>query len=72
MSKNRFRKHYDALPPKAEKAPKSAFVDEIAELCKVHPQTVRCWIYGSQKPDSLRRSLISKHLNIPEDELFDD
>lgn len=71
MAKNRFREHYDALPPKAPKAPKSAFVDEIADLCKVHPATVRCWIYGTQKPDALRRSLIAKHLNIPENELFD-
>lgn len=71
MAKNRFREHYDALPPKAAKAPKSAFVDEIAELCKVHTATVRSWLYGTQKPDALRRSLIAEHLNIPVDELFD-
>lgn len=68
--KNLFRQYYDSLPPKAEKAPKSAFVDEISDLCKVHPTTVRCWLAGTQKPDALKISLIAKKLGVPEDQLF--
>jgi len=60
--KTRFRLFYDALPPKAEVAPKT--------LCKVHEVTVRCWIAGTQKPDALKTSIISKELGIPEQELF--
>lgn len=68
--KTRFRLFYDALPPKAEVAPKSAFVKEIAKLVKVHEVTVRCWIAGTQKPDALKTSIIAKHLGVPENELF--
>lgn len=68
--KTRFRLFYDALPPKAEVAPKTAFVKKIAALCKVHEVTVRCWIAGTQKPDALKTSIISKELGIPEQELF--
>lgn len=62
--KTKFRQFYDALPPKAEIAPKTAFVKKIAALCKVHEVTVRCWIAGTQKPDALKTSIISKELGI--------
>lgn len=68
--KTKFRLHYDALPPKAEVAPKTAFVKDIAKLCKVSVKTVYCWLAGTQKPDALKVSLISKRLGIPEKELF--
>lgn len=68
--KTRFRQIYDALPPKAPIAPKSAFVKEIAALVKVHETTVRCWIAGTQKPDALKTSIIAEHLGVPENELF--
>lgn len=68
--KTKFRQIYDALPSKAPIAPKSAFVKKIAALCKVHEVTVRCWIAGTQKPDALKTSIISKELGIPEQELF--
>ena len=68
--KTRFRQFYDALPPKAEVAPKTAFVKKIAALCKVHEVTVRCWIAGTQKPDALKTSIISKELGIPDKGYF--
>ncbi len=68
--KTKFRQFYDALPPKADIAPKTAFVKKIAAMCKVHEVTVRCWIAGIQKPDALKTSIIAKELGIPEQELF--
>lgn len=68
--KTKFRQIYDALPPKTDVAPKTKFIRRIAELCKVHEVTVRCWIAGAQKPDKLKISLIAKELGVPENELF--
>lgn len=70
VKKNRFREIYDSLPARQEVAPKTDWVNEIAKITKSHPTTVRAWIYGAQKPDALKTSIISKHLGIPEDELF--
>lgn len=70
MAKTRFRQIYDALPPKSEVAPKTAFVRHIASLCRVTEITVRCWLAGTQKPDKLKISLIAKELKVPEKELF--
>lgn len=70
MKKNGFRKYYDALPAKAQVAPKTAFVREIAKLCYKSEKTVRCWLAGTQNPDALNRAIISKHLKISEKELF--
>jgi hypothetical protein len=70
IKKNRFREIYDSLPARQEVAPKTDWVNEIAKITKSHPTTVRAWIYGTQKPDALKTSIISKHLGIPEDELF--
>lgn len=68
--KTKFRQFYDALPSKAEIAPKTAFIKKIAAMCKVHEVTVRCWIAGTQKPDALKTSIIAQELGIPEQELF--
>ena len=68
--KSKFRQIYDLLPPKAEVAPKTAWVKEIAAICKVHETTVRCWLAGTQKPDALKTSIIAEHLGVPENELF--
>ena len=70
MNKSRFRQIYDALPAKAPVAPKTAFVREIAELCKVSEKTVRCWLAGTQHPDKLRTSMIAQELGVNENELF--
>lgn len=64
------REMYDELPARQVEAPKTKFVNDLAELCKVHPKTVRCWIYGTQQPDALRKSMIAKHLGISENKLF--
>ncbi len=72
MKKNAFRMHYDSLPSRAPVAPKTAFVREIAKLCYKSEKTVRCWLAGTQRPDKQDRVILSRHLNIPENELFDD
>ncbi|MBD5257057.1 MAG: XRE family transcriptional regulator [Bacteroides sp.] len=68
--KSKFRQIYDLLPSKAEVAPKTAWIKEIAAICKVHEVTVRCWLAGTQKPDALKTSIIAEHLGVPENELF--
>lgn len=70
--KSTFRKIYDELPAckVVKTAPKSVWVKKMAEICMVHPTTVRCWLAGTQKPDALRISLLSKELGVPENELF--
>ena len=70
MSKSKFRQIYDGLPTRAAKAPKTAWVEHLAEICMVSEQTVRCWVYGTQKPDALRTSILSKELGVPASELF--
>lgn len=45
---------YRALP-EPPKAPKQAFVEEIAQLCICSQQTVRMWIQGTQRPDALKQ-----------------
>ena len=66
----KFRQLYDALPTERPQAPKTAWVNDIAALVKVHPTTVRCWLAGTQKPDELRTTLIAKHLGVKAEELF--
>ena len=70
MPKTGLRKIYDALPERQHIAPKKEFIDRLAKLTMVHPQTVKGWIYGTYSPDSLRQQMISKELGIPVDELF--
>lgn len=70
MGKSKFREIYDALPTRAAKAPKTAWVETLAEKCMVSEQTVRCWVYGTQKPDAIKQSIISRELGIPAEELF--
>lgn len=66
-----FRGIYDSLPERrVVKAPKSAFVDRIAAITMKHPNTVRCWLSGAQKPDALSRAMIEKEVGIPASELF--
>lgn len=61
---------YRELPEKAPLAPKTAFIKEIAKLCKVNDHAVRMWLNGSRRPDELKRSIIAKKLNVPEKILF--
>lgn len=70
MEKSRFRKFYDDLPERNVVAPKANFIREIADLCKVTTQTVRMWLYGQQKPDLIKQTLISERTGIPVEELF--
>ena len=70
MKKSTFRKIYDNLPAQKVVAPKTEWIKRMADICKVHPTTVRCWLAGTQKPDALRISLLSKELGVAENELF--
>lgn len=70
MAKSKFRQIYDALPTRAARAPKTVWVERMAEICMVNESTVRCWLAGTQKPDALKTSLLSKELGVPADELF--
>lgn len=60
---------YHSLPRQA-KAPKQAFVEDIATLCCCSQQTVRMWIQGVQRPDALKQKIISDYLGIDADILF--
>lgn len=70
MKKSTFRQIYDKLPAQKVVAPKTEWIKRMADICKVHPTTVRCWLAGTQKPDALRISLLSQELGVPENELF--
>lgn len=65
-----FKDYYDTLPPKAPMAPKRAFVQEIARLCRCNEKTVYQWLIGAQRPTALAQSVIAKKLGTPENELF--
>jgi len=70
MAKSKFRQIYDSLPARAGKAPKTVWIERLAKICMVSEQTVRCWVYGTQKPDALKLSILSKELGVPADQLF--
>lgn len=72
MQKSKFREIYDALPQCVviKEAPKTQWINRIAEICMVHPSTVRGWLAGTYKPDTLRKSILAKELGVPEEELF--
>lgn len=60
---------YHGLPD-PPKAPKQAFVEEMAALCMCSQQAVRMWIQKKQLPDALKRKLISERLGYSEEQLF--
>jgi transcriptional regulator with XRE-family HTH domain len=64
-----FREIYKGLP-EAEKAPKTKFIEEIADLCSVSTQTVRMWIQGTQRPDACKQKIIANELGIEQKLLF--
>lgn len=47
MKKSTFRKIYDKLPAQKVVAPKTEWIKRMADICKVHPTTVRCWLADS-------------------------
>ena len=65
----RFGEFYQKLPP-LPKAPKQAFVEAIAELCRVSQQTVRMWAAGVQRPDALKQEHIAAYMGGPVETLF--
>lgn len=62
---------YKGLPERKEvKAPKTAFVEKVAEITKKSTKTVRCWIAGTQTPDALTQDVLEKEFKIPAAILF--
>lgn len=66
-----FRGYYFTLPEKSE-SPRAKFIREMSELCHVSEITVRCWIAGEYRPDSLKRSLIAEKLGVNAEILWPD
>lgn len=65
-----FTQIYKELPERnVVKAPKTMFVEEIAELCMCSTKTVRMWIHG-QNPDPLKQKLIGEKLGVDPEILF--
>lgn len=66
-----FRQIYDSLPSRsAVKAPKTIFVERIADVTMKSTKTVRCWLAGAQTPDPLSASMIEKELGVSISVLF--
>ena len=49
MAKSKFREIYESLPARAGKAPKTVWIEHLAKITMKSEQTVRCWVYGTQK-----------------------
>ena len=68
-----FRQIYNQLPDRSTvKAPKTEFVERIANVTMKSTKTVRCWLSGTQKPDALSQSMIEKELGVGASVLFPD
>lgn len=65
-----FKQIYLSLPAKAEKAPKTEFVERIAAITKKSKKTIYCWLNGAQVPDALTQSVLEKELGVPCEILF--
>ncbi len=66
-----FRELYTSLPGRSSAiTPKKAFIAKIAEITMKSETTVKCWLSGTQNPDALSRSVISKNLGISDEVLF--
>lgn len=66
-----FTQIYKSLPERnVVKAPKTEFVEKVAEITKKSPKTVRCWIAGTQVPDALTQTVLEREFKIPATVLF--
>ena len=63
-----FREYYQSL--KYQPTPAAIFIKEVAALCNRAEIAVRKWLAGDTVPDMEVQMKISKHLNIPVEELF--
>lgn len=62
--------YYEEKKKKKQDSPASIFVKNMAELCCVNEQTVRCWIAGTQKPSSLAQKILANHFQTSKTILF--
>lgn len=67
---NKLMEHYESLPTKAPKAPRTAFVENLAELCDVTITSVRAWIKGETTPSDANKAKIAEYMGCSVDELF--
>lgn len=64
-----FLDYINSLPTKVTSV-RNQKILEIAAACKVDSSTVYNWMTGKHKVRPVYKSIISKMLGIPEDELF--
>lgn len=70
IKKKTLKFYYDSLPKQT--SPKSDFIREVAERCKLSEQTVRFWIYDKFKPSREEfYEVLSEMTGIPKDDLFE-
>jgi hypothetical protein len=57
---------------KAQPTPAQTFIRELARVTHREPITVRGWLYGTQRPDSLTQSVMADYFGVEVDSLFPD
>lgn len=65
-------KTFKSVFDEQNKLQKRALVTRIAKVTQKSEFTVKMWLTGRQKPDTLTRQAIAKELGISADELFND
>lgn len=58
------------IEKKRIETPATSFINRIAQITGMHPQTVRQWAYGNQNPSADMQKRIARELKIPVDVLF--
>jgi predicted transcriptional regulator with HTH domain len=57
---------------KAQPTPAQVFISELARVTHREPITIRGWLYGTQRPDSLTQSVMADYFGVEVDSLFPD
>jgi len=69
LTKMTLKDYYLSIPDATY--PKTAFINEVASLCKVSVQTVRNWvIYGMRPQNKKHEEILSKLTGIPAENLW--
>lgn len=58
------------LEKKGIETPATSFINRIAKITGMHPQTVRQWAYGNQNPSADMQKRIARELKTPVEILF--
>ena len=71
LKKMTLKDYYNKIPTSS--APRKLFVEEVAGLCGVTPQTVRNWCIYGMKPTNYRHArVLSEITGISEEDLWKD